>query len=735
MMNKTSRQILPVILLLAASFGVFAQTVTIPIESEHNALVLQVDDEMSLNMVYYDQRLSGSDQYADIAKTLNSSRDKSRSFSSAYTTAGSRNLLEPAIAVTHADGNNSLDLHYVNHHIDRSAPDITLVSILLKDPAYDIEVTLYYKVYIKEDIYEQWSLIKHRENGNIILHKFASANLYLRGSSFWLKQYYGDWAREMQPEESRLTHGIKVLDSKLGTRANLYQPPVFMISFNKPATENGGSVLYGMLEWSGNFRTDLEVDPLNNLRLISGINNYASDYILKPGATFTTPKFIHILSNSGVGDASRNLHRWARNYQLPDGWGPRLTLLNNWETTAFSFDEIKLKGLIANTKKLGLDLFLLDDGWFGNQFARNSDRSGLGDWQENKAKLPHGLPALIKTAGENQVKFGIWIEPEMVNPESTLYTHHPEWVVKQPNRKPFYYRNQLVLDLSNPEVQNFVFETVDSLFSKNAGLAYIKWDCNSWIYNAYSPFLKNEQSDFFVDYVNGLYSVLKRLRAKYIKIPIMLCSGGGGRVDYGALQYFTEYWPSDNTDPLERIFIQWENSFFYPAIASANHVTDWGKQPLKYRTDVAMMGKLGFDIVVDKLNDSELSFCQSAVKVYREFTEPILHGDQYRLQDPYSNDFAALMYVDPFKKKAILFNYLVNNRFGSLSRSPVPLKGLNAFAHYRVSEINLYPGKLSTFTAAVYTGDFLMRIGVNPDINNTRTSVVLAIEQIDQTIK
>jgi alpha-galactosidase len=206
-------------------------------------------------------------------------------------------------------------------------------------------------------VIEQWSVIKHAEKGNVLLQKMASANLYIPGDAFWLKQYHGDWAREMQPEEARLTHGIKVLDSKLGTRAHLYQPPTFAISIDKPATEDEGKVLYGSVEWSGNFRVDLEVDPLNNLRLIAGINNHASDYLLKPAETFTTPAFVYTFSDKGKGDASRNLHRWARKYRILDGNGSRLTLLNNWEATFFDFNEQKLAALIKDTKKLGVDCF------------------------------------------------------------------------------------------------------------------------------------------------------------------------------------------------------------------------------------------------------------------------------------------------------------------------------------------------------------------------------------------
>lgn len=711
------------------------QTVTIPISTTNSVILMQTDSNNRLRTIYFGKPFENESEYAGVSANYNYDESNAGIYNSSYTPAGTWNLSEPAIQVKHADGNPSLELKYVSHKKEIIDNNTSVTRILLKDPVYPFEVTLFYKVWTKENIIEQWTEIKHKEKKVVLLQKYASANLYFAGKDFYLTSFQGEYLKEMQPIETKLNQGIRTIDSKLGTRAMLLQTPNFMVSFGKPASENEGSVMLGQLAWSSNFKLDFEIDSHKNLRLIAGINPFASEYSLEPNKTFKTPSLIYALSNNGTGEASRNLHDWARKYRLLDGQGERLTLLNNWEATYFDFDENKIISLFKDAKDLGVDMFLLDDGWFGNKYPRNNDDAGLGDWQENKKKLPSGLGYLVKEAQKEGVKFGIWIEPEMVNPKSELYEKHPDWVIKQPQRPEIYYRNQMVLDMSNPEVQDFVFGIVDNLFMKNPELAFIKWDCNAVIYNAYSAYLNKKgfpQSNLYVDYTEGLYKVLQRIRAKYPKVPMMLCSGGGGRGDYELLKYFTEFWPTDDTEPLERIFVQWDYSYFFPSIATDNHVTDWGKQPLKFRVDVASMGKLGFDIVASKLNVEDKLFCKQAITNYNTFKDIVWHGTMYRLVNPHENDIAALMYVNPDKSKAIVFNYLVNNRFNiTATKGPVVLNGLNPKKKYTVKEINMYPGETSSIASdKVYTGDFLMKAGINPNVSLKRTSVVLEINEV-----
>lgn len=723
-----------VILLMTILFSTHLQAQekkdVIRISTHNTDLILQVDSNGRLYQAYLGDRLLNDEDIMLFSSYVKGGSDGSVSARGweVYPGSGAEDFFEPSIAITHADGNPSSIFRYVSSEQKKIAGG-TETCIHLKDNQYPVEVTLHYVAYEAENVIKVWSEITHQEKKPVTLWRYASTMLYFSEGSYFLTEFSSDWAKEAQMSSQQLQFGKKIIDTKLGSRAAMHVHPFFELGFNQTPQETQGRVMLGTIGWTGNFQFTFEVDNVGNLRVIPAINPYASNYELKAGEVFTTPEFMFTFSNNGTGEASRNFHAWARNHQLKDGQGDRLTLLNNWENTYFTFNEELLSQLMKEAKHLGLDMFLLDDGWFGNKYPRNGDNAGLGDWEVMQAKLPGGIPALIKSAKEAGVKFGIWIEPEMVNPQSELFEKHPEWVISLPNRETYYHRNQLVLDLSNPEVQDFVFGVVDKILTENPEVAYFKWDCNSPITNIYSPYLKNKQGQLYIDHVRGIYNVLKRVKEKYPHTPMMLCSGGGARCDYEALKYFTEFWCSDNTDPFERIFIQWGFSQIFPSKAMAAHVTSWNKQAsIKFRTDVASMCKLGFDLGLKDLNEDELAYCQQAVTNWKRLKKVILDGYQYRLVSPYEGNHMSVMYITPDKNKAVMYAYDIHPRF-SEKLLPVKLQGLDPQKKYKVKEINLMPKHQSDLDAneKIYSGDYLMKVGIHAFTTNQAHSRVIEL--------
>lgn len=675
----------------------------IKIETDCTSLIFQVGDNGRLYQRYLGKKLNHESDFVYLPQGTE-----------VYITHGAEDYFEPAIQVLHNDGNPSLLLKYVEHSSSRQNDGSVETVITLKDDKYPVTVKLHYITYAAENIIKTFTEINHQEKKPIVLSKYASSMLHFNRDKYFLTEFSGDWAHEVNIAERELAFGKKTIDTKLGARANMFVSPFFQLSLGAPSEENSGEVLVGTLGWTGNFRFTFEVDNKNELRVISGINPYASEYNLPAKETFRTPDFYFTYSLNGKGGASRNFHDWARKYQIKKGDQTRMTLLNNWEATYFDFDENKLVGLMDEAVKLGVDMFLLDDGWFGNKYPRSGDHQGLGDWKETADKLPNGVGRLVEEAQKKGIKFGIWIEPEMVNPKSELYEKHKDWVIHLPNRDEYYFRNQLVLDLSNPAVQDHVFGVVDKLMTNYPGIAFFKWDCNSPITNIYSSYLKDKQSHLYIEYVRGLYKVLERVKNKYPDLPMMLCAGGGGRSDFEALKYFTEFWPSDNTDPIERLFIQWGFSQIFPSKTMCAHVTTWNRgTSIKFRTDVAMMCKLGFDIKLDDMNENDHIYCNQAVENYNRLKPVILDGDLFRLVSPYGSNHTSSMYANKDKSKAVLYAFDIHPRYAEKLLS-VRLQGLDADRMYRVKEINLMPGSNSSFQGnnQLYSGEYLMNVGL-----------------------
>lgn len=724
----------PAIALMAmamATTAVDAQTVRV--STNNTDLVLKVSPKGRLYQVYFGDKLKNAADYDNLTWNTYAASDGAVSTRGheVYAGSGNEDYFEPAVAITHADGNMTTYLYYKG--VETKAIDGgTETIITLQDNKYPDTVKLHYAAYDKENVIKAWTEISHNEKKPVTLWRYSSTMLYFDASKYFLTSYHSDWAKEGQPETVQLTAGKKIIDTKLGTRAAMHTEPFFELGLNEPAKENEGNVVLGTIGWTGNFRFTFEVDNVGGLRVIPAINPYASDYKLRAGETFTTPEFIFTTSSTGVGQASRNLHDWARRYQVNMGMGDRLSLLNNWENTGFDFDQKSLAELMKDAKDLGVDMFLLDDGWFANKYPRKDDHAGLGDWDVTHSKLPEGIPGLVRDAKAAGVKFGIWVEPEMVNPKSELFEKHPDWVIQQPNRETYYYRNQLVLDISNPKVQDYVFGVVDRIMTENPDVAYFKWDCNSPITNIYSPYHKANQGNTYIDHVRGVYNVMSRIKAKYPNLPMMLCSGGGGRMDYEALKYFTEFWCSDDTDPYERLYIQWSLSKFFPAKTMGSHVTNWNKNTsVKFRTDVCSSCKLGFDIDLKPLKGTDdYTFVQQAVKNWTRLKPVILDGDQYRLVSPYETDHSALNYVSKDKSHAVLFAYNLHPRYKEPRLLKVRMQGLDPQRQYTVEEINLMPGTQSTFdfNGKRFSGDYLMKVGLDVLTPDEGTSHVFELK-------
>lgn len=704
----------------------FAQL--IHIKTEQNSLIFQVAENKKMFQSHYGNKIQETRGIEKMTIVFNE----------AYPSFGNGASDEVALMVTHADGTMATDLFYMSYEQKTELNKQTTV-IHLKDEKKEFYVDLHFNAYENENVIEQWTTIYHKEQQNVNLSQFASSAIGFKATDYYLSHFYGSHSKEMMFTEEKLTNGIKTIETKRGIRTTEYENPSFMLALDASAQESSGEVIAGALAWSGNFRLSFQVDDKARCQMTAGINPFASTYNLKPGEKFETPRMILTYSNEGKNKASINLHRWTKKYNLRAGDELRPIVLNSWEGAYFDFDANKLKSMMDGAAEMGVEVFVLDDGWFGNKYPRNNSKAGLGDWQVNKKKLPNGIGDLIDYAKSKGLKFGIWVEPEMVNPKSELAENHPDWIVQRMNdREMLLERNQLLLDLSNPDVQEYVFNAVDNILTLYPEIAYIKWDANRHLQNFGSTFLENnKQSHLFIRYTRGLENVLKRLEEKYASTIFQACASGGGRVDFGSMKYTHEFWASDNTDPYERLFIQWGTNHFYPPIATAAHVT---KSPnhqtkrqtsLKFRFDVAMSGRLGIELHPEDLEEKELQFAKDAIALYKDIRPIVQFGDLYRLLSPYDEDgYAALNYVSKDKEQALLMVYS-HTHHRRYERMVVKMKGLNSKAFYRINEVNM-EGKKShiSFNNQVVSGEVLMNRGIWVNLRPPLSSAVFKLIEI-----
>ena len=710
-----------------------AEPPVIDVATDDLSLVLRVSPQGEVLFDHFGGRIETAESFADYK---NYRRSDYGTDPEAYPTMGGRNFREPALRVTHADGDLNTELRYVSH-TQRTLADknVSETVVRMKDARLPLEVELVYTAYARENVITTHAVIRNGEKGDVVLHNFYSSALPIRARSYLLTHLHGAWAKECQAEHTLLTHGAKSIESRKEVRTTHTENPAFMLTLDSESfDENYGEVIAGALAWSGNFRLNFEIDEFDMLTVLAGANPYASEYTLRRGESFTTPEMIYTYSFAGAGGASRNLHDWARNYGTWAKTHMVPTLLTSWEGAYFDFDAKTLIDMVDDAAAMGLEMFVLDDGWFGNKYPRDNARAGLGDWEVNAKKLPEGIDYIASYAHSKGLKFGIWIEPEMVNPDSELAEKHPDWVVKAPGREVPTMRQQWLLDLSNPAVQDFVFGVFDRTMGLSKQIDYIKWDDNRHAESIGSKYLSaDRQTHFWIDYAQGFYKVLERIRAKYPDVMIQACASGGGRVEYGALGHFDEVWTSDNTEALSRARIQYGTSLFYPATVMGSHVSATPNHqtgnitPIKFRFDMACAGRLGMELQPNKMTEAERAFARKAIENYKGYRDIVAEGDLYRIGTPYDESGAyAVLYVSKDRKRAVLFTYCIRYQ-GRTGLPEFRLRGLDPAARYAVRELNVEKSRC-WFHGKTLGGDFLMQAGVNPKLEKIYDSCVFLLE-------
>jgi alpha-galactosidase len=630
---------------------------------------------------------------------------------------GGTRYMEPSVKIARADGDRDLVLHYASHSIDGDT-----MKIVLKDVKDDIFVTLDYKVYGRAGIIRKSAVLENRSRQAINVESMQAGVWYVpHGVGYRLSYVSGRWAGEDQLTREAIHTGTRVLESKKGHTSHNFNP-WFAIDDGQ-ATEETGRVWFGALGWSGNWRIAVEQTPYEQVRVTGGLNTFDFAWRLKPGESLEAPPFYGGYSEQGFGGMSRRMHRFELTDILPHGLEARQrpVLYNSWEATTFKVDEPGQRALADKAAKLGVELFVMDDGWFGK---RNDDHAGLGDWTVNPQKFPNGLEPLIKYVNSLGMDFGLWVEPEMVNPDSDLYRAHPDWAMHSADRPRSELRNQLVLNMARDDVKEYIFGVLDKLASQYT-IRYFKWDMNR-------PFAEpgwenvEEPKELWVQYVKNVYEIIDRLRAKHPNLEIESCSGGGGRIDLGILRRVDEVWTSDNTEAFDRLGIQYGFSQIYaPKIMSA-WVTDVPNMngrstPLKFRFLVAMQGALGVGANLNKWTAEDNRLATDMIAYYKRIRGTVQEGNLYRLLSPQVGELTANQYVSQDGRQAVLFAFLHSQQYRQ-NTPAIRLAGLDPKASYRVQV-------LGQPAAQVWSGAFLMQNGVTLRLVGDYDSTAVLLER------
>jgi alpha-galactosidase len=680
--------------------------------------VFGVNGRGELQPMYWGGRLGESDKFPPAAvKREWASFDLSHSNTpEEYAGWGGGLFVEPALKVTFADGNRDLVLHYDSYTAKENGFDV-----VLKDISRKIFVTLHYSMDAQSGILARSATIENREAAAVTIEQAAAAAWALPAGKYTLNYLTGRWAGEDNLTQEPLAPGARVLESRRGSTGQQANP-WFAIQAGS-ADEDHGEVWFGALAWSGSWRITVEQDQLDAVRVTGGFNPFDFGYVLHPGEKLETPVFYGGYSAHGLGGASRLLHGFELKNVLPRtaktaGQAlpkPRPVIYNSWEATEMNVNEAGQMALVEKAAALGVDRFVMDDGWFGQ---RKNDHAGLGDWYVNQEKFPHGLKPLIDRVHALGMDFGLWVEPEMVNPDSDLYRKHPEWVLNFPGRPRTEGRNQMVLNLARPDVREYVFGFLDKLLSENE-IAFLKWDYNrNWSEPGWDQMPPNEQKKVYVAFTQNLYSILAELRQKHPNVEIESCSGGGGRVDLGILRYTDEVWPSDNTDPFDRLTIQDGFSYAYTPQVMMAWVTDSPHTlegqtrvtTLQYRMLSSMQGSLGIGADISKWSEQDAALAKRLIAAYHEVQPTIVQGDLYRLISPRDgSEFSATQTVRADKGQAVVFLFIHSTQEGR-GFPLLKLKGLDATAQYALTPIE---GKADGRVPAVASGAFWMNHGID----------------------
>ena len=669
----------------------------------------KTDTCMDYLLTYYDRGFSGNPYDAGEDRTY--SMD---TLPQEFPCYGNGDFRSTAFAVENVDGSMSCDLRYKSHKIFdgkynleglpavyASEEEAQTLEILMEDPVTGVKVVLLYGVLPAQDIITRSVSVKNESSGKIYLNKIESASLDFLYGDYELLTFYGRHAMERNVQRVPVVHGTQKIGSVRGTSSHQYNP--MMILAEKETTEDKGNCYAMSFVYSGCFQGEVLKDQLNQTRMMLGLQEEAFRYPLETGEMFQAPEVILSYSSEGMNRLSQNLHHCIRQHICRGKYKEEIRpiLINSWEAAYFDFTGDTIYELAKAAKEVNIDMLVMDDGWFGK---RDDDNSGLGDWFVNEKKLGGTLGDLIKKINDLGVKFGIWVEPEMISEDSDLYREHPDWALTIPGRNPVHARNQLVLDFSRKEVVDHIFDQICKVLDQG-NIEYVKWDMNRSLMDVFSRGTE-DQGRVMYDYVLGLYDFLERIVTRYPDLLIEGCSGGGGRFDAGMMYYTPQIWCSDNTDALDRLQIQYGTSFGYPVSAVGSHVSavpnhQTGRiTSLHTRGVVAMAGTFGYELNLGKLSEEEKQEIRLQVEEYRKFAPLIQTGLYYRLSDPAREEYAAWAFVSEDQKE-VLLNVVLQEIHGNMTVNYVKLQGLKCSAIYRDTE-----------TGKIYNGAALMEAGI-----------------------